>query len=83
MKTLRNFLLAGGLAAMAWPLAALAQMGPPGAPPPQMRAQFEQARTQARTAAMNDLSADHRTKVQAIVTQVQKPSGARRSAKDA
>lgn len=36
-----------------------------------MRAKFEAARTQAQTAALSDLSADHRVKVQAILTQVQ------------
>lgn len=73
MKTFRNLLLAGAFAALASPLAAVAQMQP-GGPPPEMRAQFEQARTQARTAAMNDLSADHRAKVQAILAQVQSGS---------
>ena len=35
---------------------------------------MEQARAQAKTAAFNDLSADHRAKVQAILAQVQSGS---------
>lgn len=85
MKSLRTVFLAGALAALASPLAALAQMAPPPpngphGPPPEMRAQFEAARTQARTAAMNALSADHRGKVQAILAQVQAGSLDPRSA---
>lgn len=62
------------------PVAALAQTAPPDAPPPsgppspEMRAQFEQMRSQYKTAALNDLSADHRGKVQAILAQVQSGS---------
>jgi hypothetical protein len=69
----RNLLLAGAMAALVFPAAALAQSAPDGGygPPPEVRAQLEQARSQAKTAAFNDLSADHRTKVQAIIAQVQ------------
>lgn len=78
MNSLRNVLLAGVFTALVSPVAALAQMappdGPPAPPPPELRAQFDQARTQAKTAAMNDLSADHRAKVQAILAQVQNGS---------
>ena len=78
----RHLFAAIALAALISPLGALAQEGPPGAPdgppqpppPPQVRAQLEQARTQAKTAALNDLSADHRAKVQAILAQVQSGS---------
>jgi hypothetical protein len=62
-------LLAFGLAATI-PLAAAAEpaAGPgAGAGTPEMRAQSERARTEARTAAFADLSADHRAQVQAIV----------------
>lgn len=47
---------------------------PPQGPPPEMRAQMEQLRTQYKTAVLNDLSADHRAKVQAILAQVQSGS---------
>jgi hypothetical protein len=63
----RNLLLAGAMAALVFPAAAFAQDD-------SMRAQFEQARTQAKTAAFNDLSADHRAKVQAIIDRVQSGS---------
>jgi hypothetical protein len=36
-------------------------------PPPEARAQMQQARDNARSAAMNDLRPDHRAKVQAIL----------------
>ena len=36
-------------------------------PPPAVRAQMQQARDGAKTAAFNDLSADHRARVQSIV----------------
>src|SRR5260370_19893208 len=65
-------LLALGLAA-AIPLAAAAdQAAGPGAGggSPETRAQFERARTEARTAVFADLSADHRAQVQAIVDKV-------------
>jgi Spy/CpxP family protein refolding chaperone len=59
--------------ATAIPLGVLAQQtqppsapGPPGGGP----GRFQRARAEARTAAMNDLSADHRARVQAIVDQV-------------
>lgn len=73
--SLHKVLLAAAFAALLSPVAALAQQGPPaGGPPPEMRAQFETARTNAKTAAFNDLSADHRAKVNAIVAQVQSGS---------
>ncbi len=75
---IRNMLLVCAFAALVTPMAALAQMGPPGGPPgppsPEMRAQFEKTRAQYRTAALNELSADHRAKVQAILAQVQSGS---------
>lgn len=78
----RHFFAAIALAALISPLGALAQDLPPGAPdgppqippPPQMRAQLEQARTQAKAASLSDLSADHRAKVQAIIAKVQNGS---------
>jgi hypothetical protein len=39
-------------------------------PPPAARAQMQQARDSAKTAALNDLSADHRARVLAIVDAV-------------
>jgi hypothetical protein len=39
-------------------------------PSPEMRAQMQQARDNAKTAALNDLSAADRAKVQAIIDQV-------------
>lgn len=80
---LRRFLLAGVMAALASPLAALAQTPPAppfGGPSPEMRAQFEKIRAQYQTAVLNDLSADHRAKVQAIFAQVQSGSLDRRDA---
>lgn len=72
-----HLVAAVALAAALFPAAALAQQpppdGPPG-PPPQIRAQMEVLRTQAKTAAFNDLRADHRAKVQAILQQVQNGS---------
>lgn len=76
----RLFVHAAVLAALLSPVAALAQAAPPDAPPPggppspEMRAQMEQLRSQYKTAALNDLSADHRGKVQAILAQVQSGS---------
>ena len=49
------------------PVAAGAQAGQNGGPPPEMRAKMEQARGDAKTASYNALSADHRSKVQAVV----------------
>ena len=46
------------------------QTGPPGGPPPEVRAQMQAARDAAQTAAFNDLSPATRTKVQAIVDQI-------------
>ena len=59
--------LAAGL-----PLAACAQQSnaAENGPTPAMRAQMQQARDSAKTAAFNDLSAADRAKVQAIVDQV-------------
>jgi hypothetical protein len=61
--------------ASAIPLAGLAQQpappaAPPGGPSSQMRAQMLQARDNARNAALNDLSPDHRARVQGIIDQV-------------
>lgn len=72
MKQLRLTMLAVALGA-ALPAAAFAQPAPPaapGGPSPEMRAQFQHARDDARAAALNDLTPDHRTRVQAIVDQV-------------
>ncbi len=78
---LRTVVFGGALMALMFPLAALAQMPPDGqGPPPEVRARFEQARTQAKTAAFNDLSPDHRAKIQAISAQVQDGSLDRRAA---
>src|SRR5579862_2211961 len=80
---IRRLLFAGVMAALASPLAALAQTppaGPFGGPSPEMRAQFQKIRAQYQTAALNDLSADHRAKVQAILAQVQSGSLDRRDA---
>jgi hypothetical protein len=61
MNSIRIFTCAVALAIGA-PLTALAQMGPGDGPPPQ----FVQIRDNAKTAAFNDLTPDHRAKVQAI-----------------
>jgi hypothetical protein len=65
---IRSIALAGALFALLVPTIALAQEG---GPPPEVRAQFEKLRDQTKTDALNDLSADHRSKVQAILSQVQ------------
>lgn len=64
-------LLAIALAA-GFPLAACAQQSnaAENGPSPAMRAQMQQARDSAKTAAFNDLGAADRAKVQAIVDQV-------------
>ncbi len=83
MACMKNLVLAFALTASFLPLAIGAQEppGPPGdGPPPEMRAQMEQLRTQAQTNAMNALSADHRAKVQAIVAQVEGGSLSREDA---
>ncbi len=77
---IRSILAAGAFAALLSPVAALAQMAPGDGPPPEVRAQFEQARSQAQTATMSDLSPEHRAKVQAILAQVQSGSLDRRAA---
>ena len=56
--------------AAAMPLSACAQSAQAQSqdgPPPAVRAQMQQARDSAKTAAFNDLSADHRARVQSIV----------------
>lgn len=65
-------LLALALAAT-MPLSACAQSAQAQSqdgPPPGARAQMQQARDAAKTAALNDLSADHRARVQSIVDAV-------------
>ncbi len=65
-------LLALALAAT-MPLSACAQSAQAQSqdgPPPEVRAQMQQARDSAKTAAFNDLSADHRAKVQSVVDAV-------------
>jgi hypothetical protein len=54
------------------PLAACAQQSNAGenGPPPEIRAQMQQARDTAKTAAFNDLTPADRAKVQAIINQV-------------
>ncbi len=54
------------------PIAACAQQSnaAENGPPPEIRAQIQAARDSAKTAAFNDLSAADRTKVQAIIDQV-------------
>lgn len=64
MKPIRTLLMAAFVLALAAPLGASAQMFDGSIPPAIL-----QARDQAKTAAFNDLSADHRVKVQAIVAQ--------------
>lgn len=63
---MRTFLLALSLALLAAPVAASAQ-GFPGMTP-EMQAQMQSLRDTAKTTSFNALSADHRTKVQAIIT---------------
>ena len=67
---MKTAIMALALAAFISPLAVLAQTSPDSnGPPPEMRAKMEQMRTDAHTSAYAQLSADHRTKVQAIVDQ--------------
>jgi hypothetical protein len=70
MKLHSSVLAVALLAAM--PLGASAQVNAQagGAPPPELRAKIDQARGEAKTAAFNGLSPDHRAKVQAIVDQI-------------
>jgi len=61
-------LLALALGLALAPVVASAQPGPgPGGPPPELRAKIEQARADAKTNCLKALSADHQTKIQAIV----------------
>jgi hypothetical protein len=64
---MRTFLFAITLALFAAPVAAPAQ-GFPGMTPA-LQAQMQTLRDTAKTNSFNALSADHRTKVQAIITQ--------------
>jgi len=64
---MRTFLFAITLALFAAPVAAAAQ-GFPGMTP-ELQAHMQTLRDTAKTNSFNALSADHRTKVQAIVTQ--------------
>jgi hypothetical protein len=66
---MRFLTLSLALALGVTPAVAAAQAGPGGGPPGDMRAKMEQARSDAKTASYNALSADHRAKVQAIVDQ--------------
>ncbi len=77
---MKKLLPALALALFALPVAAPAQQFPGDGPPPEVRAQMEQARTDAKNNAMNALSADHRAKVQAIVSQVENGSLSREDA---
>ena len=63
---MRNILFALSLALFAAPIAAAAQ-GFPGMTPEQ-QVQVQALRDTAKTTSFNALSADHRTKVQAIIT---------------
>jgi hypothetical protein len=56
--------------AAAMPLTVYAQVNAQSndGPPPEVRAQMQRARDNAKAAAMNDLSPDHRAKVQAIIS---------------
>jgi hypothetical protein len=50
------------------PIAASAQPGPgPAGASPELRAKFEQARADAKANSLKALSADHQTKIQAVV----------------
>jgi Spy/CpxP family protein refolding chaperone len=70
--TIRTLAIAGALFALALPSAGFAQEGPPaGGPGAGMFAQFQKLRDDTKTAALNDLTPDHRAKVQAIFAQEQ------------
>ena len=58
--------------AAGFPLSACAQTSnaAENGPPPEVRAQMQAARDSAKTAAFNDLSAADRTKVQAVIDQI-------------
>lgn len=64
---MRTILFALSLALFAAPIAASAQ-GFPGGMTPEQRAQLQTLRDTAKTTSFNALSADHRTKVQGIIT---------------
>lgn len=64
---MRNILFALTLALCAAPVAAAAQGFP--SMTPEQQAQLQTLRDAAKTTSFNALSADHRTKVQAIITQ--------------
>jgi hypothetical protein len=60
--------LALALSLVLAPVVASAQPGPgPGGPSPELRAKFEQVRADAKTNSLKALSADHQSKIQAIV----------------
>jgi hypothetical protein len=66
---MKAFALSLAFAIGMFPIVAAAQGEPNGGPPPDVQAKMDQARSDAKTASYNALSADHRTKVQAIVDQ--------------
>jgi hypothetical protein len=72
MKRIRNIAFIAALTALLAPVGTFAQSMPQ--PPPDVRAKIEAMRAQYKTAAFNDLSADHRAKVQALIDQVQSGS---------
>jgi hypothetical protein len=70
---MRYTLLALAFAAVLTPVAVSAQPipppgGPNGGPPPEVRAKLEQIRADAKANALKAISADHQTKIQAIIT---------------
>ncbi len=80
MNRMRKAFYAALVLAISLPAAAWAQSAQGQGPPPEMRAQMDQVRQNAQTAVSNDLSADHRSKVQAIVAQVNNGSLSRQDA---
>ena len=68
---MQNTILVLALSLVLAPVMASAQPGPgpggPGGPPPEVRAKFEQFRTDAKTNIWKALSADHQAKIQTIV----------------
>ncbi len=76
---MKNAIVALFIAAISLTATVAAQAQEQG-PPSQIRAQMEQIRSSARTAAFNDLSSDHRARVQAIINQVNSGSLDRQAA---
>jgi hypothetical protein len=77
---MKNVFLSLALAASLVPLAACSHPDQTNGPSPEMRAKLTQARAEAKSNTLAALSADHQTKVNAIVTSFSSGSIAARDA---